>query len=408
MKRINNLFDKICDYNNIEIADKKASKNKSNNPGVVRHNKIKQADNLKLIEMLKNGTYETSKYKTFTIYEPKERLIFRLPFYPDRIVHHAIMNILEPIWVNIFISNTYSCIKNRGIHKAMIDVKKALKDVANTTYCLKLDIRKFYPSIDHDILKKIIRRKIKDQKLLWLLDSIIDSADGVPIGNYLSQFFANLYLAYVDHWIKEVLGVKYYFCYADDIVILDSNKDKLRDIFCEIRDYLDHNLKLQIKNNYQIFPVDKRGIDFVGYRFYHTHILLRKNIKVKCNRLINKLLQNKISSNMFKRRFCSYFGWLKFCNSKNFLSKLYKTTGIYLSNWDGKLINISSIYNKNITFYKTIFYNKKIKLCFVYRNKSCCSFSRSEYLRKLCILSYQLKCIKHVDRRKTKSYRRSW
>lgn len=143
MKRINNLFDKICDFNNIEIADKKASKNKNKNPGVIRHNKIRQIDNLKLIEMLKNGTYRTSEYKMFTIYEPKERLIFRLPFYPDRIVHHAIMNILEPIWVNIFISNTYSCIKGRGIHKAVVDVKKALRDVANTIYCLKLDIKNF-------------------------------------------------------------------------------------------------------------------------------------------------------------------------------------------------------------------------------------------------------------------------
>ena len=325
MKRINNLFDKICDYSNIEIADKKASKNKNKNPGVIRHNKIRQIDNLKLIEMLKNDTYKTSEYKTFTIYEPKERLIFRLPFYPDRIVHHAIMNILEPIWVNIFISNTYSCIKGRGIHKAVIDVKRALKDVDNTPYCLKLDIRKFYPSINHDILKKIIRRKIKDRKLLNLLDGIIDSSEGVPIGNYLSQFFANLYLAYMDHWIKEVLKVKYYFRYADDIVILGSDKKTLHDIFHKIQNYLDCNLKLYIKDNYQIYPVDKRGIDFVGYRFYHTHVLLRKTIKTKCNRLINKLKQNKISNDTFNRRFCSYFGWLKFCNSKNFLSKLYKT-----------------------------------------------------------------------------------
>lgn len=132
------------------------------------------------------GTYRTSTYKTFTIYEPKERIIFKLPFYPDRIVHHAIMNILEPIWVSIFINNTYSCIKGRGIHKAVRDIQQDLKDIDGTKYCLKLDIKKFYPSIDHDVLKSIIRKKIKDEKLLNLLDGIIDSTDGVPIGNYLS------------------------------------------------------------------------------------------------------------------------------------------------------------------------------------------------------------------------------
>ncbi|MDR1338620.1 MAG: RNA-directed DNA polymerase, partial [Prevotellaceae bacterium] len=175
---------------------------------------------LKLHETLKAGSFRTSKYTTFTIYEPKEREIFRLPYYPDRIVHHAVMNILEPVWLSIFTADTYSCIKYRGIHATAGKVKKALKDVEGTAYCLKLDIRKFYPSIDHDILKQIIRRKIKDIRLLALLDEIIDSADGVPIGNYLSQYFANLYLAYFDHYIKETEQVKYYFRYADDIVIL--------------------------------------------------------------------------------------------------------------------------------------------------------------------------------------------
>ena len=136
------------------------------------------------------------------------------------------MNILEPIWINIFTKDTYSCIKNRGIHKLVNNLKKVLKsDPEGTKYCLKLDIKKFYPSINHDILKEIIRYKIKDEELLQVLDEIIDSAEGVPIGNYLSQFFANLYLAYFDHWIKEVLKVKYYFRYCDDITILGSNKE---------------------------------------------------------------------------------------------------------------------------------------------------------------------------------------
>lgn len=119
--------------------------------------------------------------------------IFFKPVVKVSKIQNAVMNIMEPIWVSIFIKNTYSCIKHRGIHEALQDVREALKDTDNTTYCLKLDIRKFYPSIDHEVLKSIIRKKIKDQKLLQLLDEIIDSAEGAPIGNYLSQFFAKMY-----------------------------------------------------------------------------------------------------------------------------------------------------------------------------------------------------------------------
>lgn len=113
-----------------------------------------------------------------------------------------------------------------------------------------MDIRKFYPSVNHDILKAIIRKKIKDDDLLWLLDEIIDSADGVPIGNYLSQFFANLYMAYFDHWVKEELKVKYYYRYADDIVLLSNSKDQLRNWLLAIKVYLTNMLKLKLKDNY--------------------------------------------------------------------------------------------------------------------------------------------------------------
>ena len=187
MKRLNNLFDKICTIENIEEADRKARKNKGIRYGILKHDLHPEKDNAELLESLLNGTYKTSEYSTFKIYEPKERLIYRLPYYPDRIVHHAIMNIMEPIWKSIFIKQTYSSIKNRGIHACAKDVRFALDNFPKETkYCLKLDIHKFYPSIDHKILKKIIRIKIKDNRLLKLLDDIIDSAPGVPIGNYLS------------------------------------------------------------------------------------------------------------------------------------------------------------------------------------------------------------------------------
>ena len=218
MKRLNNLFEKICSIENLHLADAKARKGKSAQYGVRLHDKNKEVNILMLHAMLKNKTYKTSAYKTFTITEPKERLVFCLPYFPDRITHHAIMNILEPVFTSMFTNDTYSCIKGKGIHAAAKSLQRYLKDVSGTQYCLKLDIKKFYPNIDHEILKQLLRRKIKDADLLWLLDEIIDSAEGLPIGNYLSQYFANFYLTHFDHWLKETIGVKYYLRYADDLV----------------------------------------------------------------------------------------------------------------------------------------------------------------------------------------------
>lgn len=314
MKRIGNLYNDICSIDNLELADIKARKSKKNRNDVLLHDKEKDLNLLKLNDILLSKTFRTSDYKVFKINEGKERIISSLPYYPDRIVHHAIMNKLEPVFTSLFISNTYSCIKGRGIHGAANAVKLALKDISNTKYCLKLDIKQFYPSIDHDILKQLIRYKIKDKDLLWLLDEIIDSSDGVPIGNYLSQYFANLYLTYFDHWLKEVKKVRYYFRYADDMVILHSSKEYLHQLLAEMREYLKVNLKLTIKSNYQVFVVAIRGIDFVGYVFFHTHILLRKTIKKRFARMV------------FKRRnrqsFSAYNGWIIHCNGKHLMKKI--------------------------------------------------------------------------------------
>lgn len=316
MKRINNLYQQIYSIENLELADRIARKGKQNQPGVIKHEANREVNIKALHEMLKGKTYRTSEYTTFAIYEPKERLIYRLPYYPDRITHHAVMNILEPIFVSTFASCTYNCIKGRGIHAAAKAVKRALNDVENTRFCLKLDIRKFYPSVDHDVLKALLRRKFKDADLLWLLNEIIDSAEGLPIGNYLSQYMANFYLTYFDHWMKEQMGVKYYFRYADDMVILAADKAYLHSLLSAIRLYLEFNLKLEIKGNYQVFPVEARGIDFVGYVFFHKHTLLRKSIKKRFARVLKR------SNN--KQSIAAYKGWAKHCNSINLINKLLK------------------------------------------------------------------------------------
>lgn len=315
---MNNLFDNISSMENLEVADSIARKGKSYQRGIWIHDRNKEANLIALQTSLINQTYRTSAYTIFKIYEPKEREIFRLPYYPDRITHHAVMNVLEPVFTSVFTADTYSCIKGRGIHGAANAVKLALRDQPGTEYCLKLDIRKFYPSISHGILKGLLRRKFKDARLLWLLDEIIDSAPGLPIGNYLSQYFANFYLTYFDHWLKENRGVKYYFRYADDLVILDPSKPYLHQLLGDIRQYLSENLRLEIKGNYQVFPVAARGIDFVGYKFYHTHTRLRKSIKQNFARMVAK---RKTQASV-----ASYNGWAVHCNSRHLLKKLLHET----------------------------------------------------------------------------------
>lgn len=331
MKRIGNLYEKIISLDNLRLADEKARRRKRRSYGVKVHDKNREANLLSLHEALKNHTFKNSEYSTFTIFEPKERLIFRLPYYPDRTLHHAIMNILEPIWMSIFTKDTYSCIKGRGIHGAMRNVKRAIKDRENSRYCLKIDIRKFYPSIDHNTLKSIIRRKIKCKGTLDLLDTIIDSTDGVPIGNYLSQYFANLMLAYFDHWIKEVKRIKHYFRYADDMVFFASTKAELHALLADIKEYL-ADLKLSLKGNEQIFPIAKnradrhgRGLDFVGFVFYLNQTLLRKTIKQSFCRAAARLNKKpNISAMDYKQRLCSWFGWAKVSNSKHLLKTIIK------------------------------------------------------------------------------------
>lgn len=314
MKRLGNLYDRICSTDNLRLADTRARRHKKHQYGVQLFDRNKEANIQALHTALVDRTYKTSAYDTFSIFEPKERLVYRLPYYPDRITHHAIMNVLERMFVAMFTADTYSCIKGRGIHGAQRALKRALRNEAGTRYFLKLDIRKFYPSVDHDILKAQLRRKIKDADLLWLLDEIIDSAPGLPIGNYLSQYLANFFLTPLDHWLKEVMGVKNCFRYADDVVILAADKESLHRLRGAIDAYLRDNLKLDMKDNWRIAPVDAQGIDFVGYVFRHSFILMRKGIKQNFAR--------KIASGKNPRSFASYYGWAKHCNSRHLLNKL--------------------------------------------------------------------------------------
>lgn len=319
-KRLKNVYHLIYSPENLVKAQYKAQKGKGRRSEIDNFNN-NICENLNdLWDMLVNETYVPGDYRIKTIYEPKERVIMIAPFFPDRIVHHCIINVLGQFWSSLFISNTYACIKGRGIHKCMEDVHKALvTDRNGTKYCLKIDIRKFYDNVDHAALKMIMRYMISDEQLLRLLDKIIDSngmEKGLPIGNFTSQYLANVYLSYFDHWMKEVLRVKYYYRYMDDIVVLSDSKEKLRQILDAMGLYLGTELKLEIKSNWQIFPVDDRGIDYVGFKQNHFGILLRKGILKRFYMKLRKVQKTyKISNEMdIKHLFPSEYGWIIRCS----------------------------------------------------------------------------------------------
>lgn len=331
MKRIGHLYEQVCSYDNLLLAAENARKGK-NRQKTVQEFCLNLEENIQQIRHeLITQTYKTSSYHCFIVNEPKERVIYRLPF-RDRVVQWAIMLIVEPIWMSYFTRDTFSCIKGRGIHDALDRLRNDLRnDPEGTQYCLKIDVRKFYPSIDHDILKQVIRRKIKDPKLLWLIDDIIASvpeADGVPIGNYLSQFFANLYLAELDHLLKEECRVPYYYRYADDMVLLGSSKDELRAVLVYINHYLHHERNMALKGDFQIFPVDSRGVDFVGYISYHTHVRARKKNKQGLIRKVKELRKKGLSEEEIRIQTSSRTGFMIHCDSKHLLKTLNLVVGM--------------------------------------------------------------------------------
>ena len=355
MKRYGNLFEKICSMENLELAYNHAKKGKGWYREVQQIAKRPYYYLAGLQWMLQNHKYQTSDYETFIKKDgKKEREIYKLPFYPDRICQWVVLQVIEPQLLAFFTDDTYSAIPNKGIHAAFNKLRKAVDEhPEEMTYCLKIDCKKFYPSIDHEILKQKYRRKYKDPELLELIDEIIDSIStcpatdenidfyksqgldigivtnykgeqfidgvGIPIGNYFSQYDGNFYLGDFDHWMKEVKHVKHYYRYMDDMCIFASTKEELHQLLAEMDEYLKTKLNLRIKGNYQIFPSFIRGVDFVGYRIFKDYTLLRKST---CQQFERKMtaIRKKVESGqeINYSEWCSinsYKGWLKHCDS---------------------------------------------------------------------------------------------
>lgn len=320
MKRYGNLYNNIISKENLLLAHERAKKGKTWQKDVQNVDSDLDFYINKLHDQLKSNSYKTSKYKVKTIYEPKKREIYILPYFPDRIAQHAIMNILEPIWDALFINASYACRKGKGQHKGS---KVCMKYVKRNTYCLKCDCSKFYPSINHDILKIIVRNKIKCRQTLNLLDEIIDSIGGntnAPIGNYLSQWFGNLYLNELDMLIKHKFKIKDYVRYCDDFLLFSNDKNLLNKMKIIIRDFLASKLNLKM-SKCDLFPTTQ-GVDFLGYRHFPSGcILLRKSTAKRVKRRI-KAIPWKVKHGIIKKENAisvieSTKGWMKWANTHN-------------------------------------------------------------------------------------------
>jgi RNA-directed DNA polymerase len=328
MKRIGFIFDKVCSIENIIEAISRSSIGKRNKKYVKRILDSSEYFVTEIRKMLVNQSYIPSPYTIKVILDGssnKERTIYKPRYYPDQIIHWALMLQLHELFKGGMYEYTCGSVPGRGTSYGQKALRKWLDgDYKGTKYCLKMDISKFYPSIDASILKKMLRKHIKDNKCLWLIDSIIDSnAQGLPIGNYTSQWLSNFFLQELDHLIKEKFGVKYYLRYVDDMVILGSNKRKLHRVRKLIDEYLS-SINLTMKNDWQVFLITTRAIDFLGLRFFRNKTILRKRNSLRIRRRIIKIHKKEVMTLQDACAIVSYWGWIKRCNSYRFYNKHIK------------------------------------------------------------------------------------
>ncbi len=283
-------------------------------------------DNLfNLSESLKNKTYKHGNYQSFFVHDPKKRHIHKAEV-KDRVVHHLLYNFLYPLFNSTFIHDSYSCRLEKGTHKAVLRLEKftriVSKNYTKPCWALKLDIKKFFASINHEILKELLRKKIKDEDILWLLGEVIDSfalgskaspceARGIPLGNLTSQVFANIYMSELDQFIKHKLKINYYLRYADDFLILSTSKNDFNRLIKLIAQFLADKLKLELHPKKIIFRNLNWGIDFLGYIVLPHYILPRTKTK---RRMFQKL-KMKMQDENFQQSLQSYLGYLSHANT---------------------------------------------------------------------------------------------
>lgn len=292
MKRLGGIWPQVVNFANLLYAYRKARRGKGRSPEVARFALNLEHELLALQRELVSGTYQPGAYRLFTVYERKPRLIAAAPF-RDRVVHHAVMNLIEPPLDRTFIDDSYACRRGKGTHAAVARYQGWARCYP---YALKMDVAQYFPSIDHEVLKQKLRRRIKDTRVLWLLDLLIETSPaqtslldtfpgddlltartrrtGIPIGNLTSQFFANLYLDDLDHHVKEALNVRAYLRYVDDTVALDDDKVRLAELRVCVADRLARD-RLRLHPHKAHVTRTAQGLNLLGYRVYPHYRRLR-------------------------------------------------------------------------------------------------------------------------------------
>lgn len=330
-KTIRNVFDSKLTFIKLIEAHERSSKSKKCHTDVIRFETNLESNITNLCNEIKNNRYKMGNYREFIVKEPKERLIKALP-YRDRIVHQwYIGEFIKPFIVKRFIKDSYACIDNKGTHKAVdnlqIYMQKMQRNFGNY-YILKCDISKFFYNIDRKILLNILGSYIKDSKLMNFTSILIGNLDeiGIPIGNYTSQFFANIYLNELDHYVKDDLKIKYYLRYMDDFVLLVESKEKAKQLLNKIDLFVNDILHLKLNKKTSYFP-NKNGVDFCGYKIFETHILLRKRNIKKMKKTISilnkKYVANNLDMNEVIIKLSSFKAHAKHADTYNIREKIY-------------------------------------------------------------------------------------
>lgn len=330
MKTEKHLIEKICTTKNVVKAYKKARKCKRYRPTVLKFETDRELNLIRVIADLRNVTYHAGTYFVFKVFEPKERLIMALPFY-DRVIQHAIVNIIEPIFEKRFVFHSYACRKDKGAHAASDTLSRWLYNLqikqGKKIYAIKADIHHYFQSIDHEVLKQEVRRYISDKAVLKLLDHIIDhngiypDGVGIPVGNLTSQLFANVYLNILDHYIKHNLHVHYYIRYMDDFIILGEDPAELKELLQQIDAFIEERLHLHLNPKTTIIAA-KNGVDFVGYRHFPAFRILRKGATRRIKKLLRAFETGEVDEELFDRSIESRIGHAKHADTFNLCAEL--------------------------------------------------------------------------------------
>lgn len=328
-KTIKSCFDELLTFDKLLAAHRRASLGKRSKKEVILFDMDLETNLIRIYNDLKEEKYSFGEYREFIVYEPKMRIIKSLP-YRDRVVHQwYVEEFIKPYFYPRFTQDTCACLENRGTHyaaKKTQGVMRKMKRMNPSYYVLKCDVKKYFYSIDKKILMHILSEKIKDQKLLRFTEKILDDGNdiGIPIGNYTSQYFANIYLNELDYYVKYDLKVKYYIRYMDDFVLLVDSKEEAKALLESIRKFLKEKLNLELNAKSKYFP-SHQGIDFCGYRIYETHILLRKRFKKKLKKSMRLWEKLKREGHLDYHRLLlawnSYRGHASHSNSYNYINK---------------------------------------------------------------------------------------